>query len=73
MESNCTNCNENVYFACRKKAASYNEKLNSRESAAELLGISPSTLANYHTPVATPSEVSKAQREAARKLLGGVK
>ena len=28
---------------------------------------------NYHTPVATPSEVPKAQREAARKLLGGVK
>lgn len=28
---------------------------------------------NYHIPVATPSEVSKAQREAARKLLGGVK
>lgn len=26
----------------------------------------------YNTPVATPSEVSKAQREAARKLLGGV-
>lgn len=28
---------------------------------------------NYHVPVATPSETSKAQREAARKLLGGVK
>lgn len=27
----------------------------------------------YHVPVATPSETSKAQREAARKLLGGVK
>lgn len=27
----------------------------------------------YNTPVASPSEVSKAQREAARKLLGGVK
>lgn len=27
----------------------------------------------YNTPVATPSEVSKAQREAARNLLGGVK
>ncbi len=27
----------------------------------------------YHVPVATPSEVSKSQREAARKLLGGVK
>ena len=28
---------------------------------------------NYHVPVATPSETSRAQREAARKLLGGVK
>lgn len=27
---------------------------------------------NYHVPVATPSEVSKANRAAARKLLGGV-
>lgn len=28
---------------------------------------------SYYTPVATPSEVAKSQREAARKLLGGVK
>lgn len=28
---------------------------------------------NYHVPVVTPSETSKANREAARKLLGGVK
>lgn len=28
---------------------------------------------NYHVPVASPAETSKAQREAARKLLGGVK
>lgn len=27
----------------------------------------------YNTPVATPSEVARAQREAARKLVGGVK
>lgn len=27
----------------------------------------------YHVPVASPSEVSKAQREAVRKLVGGVK
>lgn len=27
----------------------------------------------YNTPVATPSEVARSQREAARKLLGGVK
>ncbi len=47
MESSCTKCNENVYFVCRKQAALYNDKLNSRENAAELLGISPSTLANH--------------------------
>ena len=47
MESNCTKCNGNIYFACRKEAAEYNEKLSSREGAAELLGISPSTLANH--------------------------
>ena len=28
---------------------------------------------NYHVPVATPSEVNKAQREAFRKFVGGVK
>ncbi|MCI8420450.1 MAG: phage tail tape measure protein [Oscillospiraceae bacterium] len=28
---------------------------------------------NYHVPVVTPSETAKANREAARKLLGGVK
>ena len=38
---------ENIYLECRKKAAEYNEKLNSREAAAELLGVSVSTLANY--------------------------
>lgn len=39
--------NTNVYFQSRKRAASYNEKLWSREGAAELLGISVSTLADY--------------------------
>lgn len=38
---------ENIYFRCRKNAAQHNDKLNSREGAAELLGISVSTLANY--------------------------
>ena len=40
-------CNENVYFLSRKKAAIYNERLCSREGAAELLGLSVSTLADY--------------------------
>ncbi len=47
MEHACATSKENIYFRCRKKAAKYNEKLSSRESAAELLGVSSSTLANY--------------------------
>ena len=39
--------NDNVYFLARKKAATYNERLYSREGAAELLGVSVSTLADY--------------------------
>ena len=42
-----TKDNMNVYFRARKKAAESNERLSSRERAAELLGISPSTLADY--------------------------
>lgn len=42
-----TNENANMYFQARKKAATYNERLWSREGAAELLGISVSTLADY--------------------------
>lgn len=39
--------NENVYFKARKEAAMYNPKLYSREGAAEMLGVSVSTLADY--------------------------
>lgn len=39
--------NQNMYFRARKEAAEYNERLSSREGAAELLGISSSTLADY--------------------------
>lgn len=41
------NENNNIYFRARKEAAVYNEKLFSREGAAELIGISVSTLADY--------------------------
>lgn len=37
----------NIYCQCRKRAAQYNDRLNSREGAAELLGVSPSTIADY--------------------------
>ena len=51
MERDYMDGKENVYLACRKKAAEYNDKLNSREMAAELLGFSTSTLANYELGV----------------------
>lgn len=47
MGTNPTKAANNIYCQCRKEAAKYNDKLNSREGAAELLGISPSTLADY--------------------------
>ena len=47
MGSGCMKDNENVYFRARKAAANNNEKLFSREGAAEMLGISVSTLADY--------------------------
>lgn len=47
MGSGCTKENTNVYFRARKEAATYNDRLFSREGAAELLGISVSTLADY--------------------------
>ena len=47
MGNDCTKSNENIYFRCRKEAAKYNDKLNSREGASELLGVSVSSLADY--------------------------
>lgn len=47
MGKGSMNENNNMYFKARKKAAVYNERLYSREGAAELIGISVSTLADY--------------------------
>lgn len=47
MAKDYMNCNENIYYHCRKEAAKYNDKLNSREGASELLGVSVSSLADY--------------------------
>lgn len=47
MGKGCIKDNDNVYFCARKEAATYNEKLFSREGAAELLGVSVSTLGDY--------------------------
>lgn len=42
-----TKAAENIFCRCRKSAAKFNDKLYSREGAAELLGISVSSLADY--------------------------
>ena len=53
------NDNENVYFRCRKEAAKYNDVLNSREGAAELLGLSSSSLAEYELGITKLVPVDK--------------
>ena len=50
---------ENPCFQCRKEAAKYNDKLNSREGAAEMLGVSVSSLADYELGITKVSAVDK--------------
>ena len=47
MGQNPTKAAGNIYCHKRKEAAKFNDRLNSREGASELLGVSPSTLADY--------------------------
>lgn len=47
MGRDCSKASGNVYFEARKAAAEYDDRLYSREKAAELLGVSVSTLADY--------------------------
>lgn len=47
MGRNATTARGNIYFECRKLAALDDPRLDSREGAAEMLNISPSTLADY--------------------------
>lgn len=47
MGSTPTKAAENIYCKCRLEAAKYNERLKSREGAAELLGLSLPSLSNY--------------------------
>lgn len=56
----CTKQGENIWFACRKRAAAYNDKLNSREGAAEMIGVSPSSLADYELGITKVVPVDKA-------------
>ena len=46
MPKNSTICTSNVYYYARKEASSCNERLNSREGAAEETGIDRTRIAN---------------------------
>lgn len=50
---------ENPCFRCRKEAAKHNDRLYSREGAAELLGVSVSSLAEYETGITKVIPVDK--------------
>ena len=74
MGRGSTKGNENVYFVARKRAAMYNERLYSREGAAELLGISVSTLADYelgNTKVVPVDHEQERHRKCKEHLLQG--
>lgn len=62
MERKHGNASENAYFRARKDAAIRNERLSSREGAAELIGCSVSTLSDYElglTKTVPPDMVCK--------------
>lgn len=59
MGNGYTKKNENVYFKARKRAAKYTPALYSREGAAELLGVSVSTLADYELGITKVVPVDK--------------
>lgn len=47
MGLNPTKAASNIFCQKRKEAAKFNDRLNSREGASELIGVSPSALADY--------------------------
>ena len=67
MGTNPTKAADNVYCRYRKAAAMYNDKLNSREGAAELLGISQSTLADYELGITKIIPADSIRSSSSRK------
>lgn len=55
MGTNPTKAADNIYCKCRKEAAKYNDRLHSREGAAESLGYSASSVAGWELGTDRPS------------------
>lgn len=64
MGANPTKAADNVYYRCRKAAAVWNGRLSSREGAAELMGLSVSTLADYELGITKMVPVASVIRMA---------
>jgi len=60
MGRSATKASDNVYYQARIEAAKYNDKLFSREGAAELLGMSPSAVADAELGLNKVMPVDKA-------------
>ena len=59
MGNDCTKENKNVYFCARKEAATHNPALYARDRAAEMIGVSMSTLADYELGITKVVPVDK--------------
>ncbi len=59
MASTSSRSADNIYCKCRKQAAKKKPKLNSREGAAELLGLSASSLSDYELGITKVVPVDK--------------
>lgn len=54
MGTNPTKAADNIYCKCRKEAAKYNDKLNSREGAADYMSIDRGRLYRIESGIAVP-------------------
>lgn len=59
MGNDCAKENRNVYYCARKQAASHNHALYARDRAAEMIGVSVSTLADYELGITKVVPVDK--------------
>ena len=59
MGNDCTKENKNVYYCARKNAAMHNPALYARDRAAEMIGVSMSTLADYELGITKVVPVDK--------------
>ena len=74
MQNDCTKSCDSIYFSSRKDAGRYNDALNSRAGASELLNVSEASLRNYElglTPVPVDVVVRMADLYGAPELRSG--